>query len=68
LQQSIIRCNGAASKLAKAVGNDLKGKISLSLYLCAIPLSWVRPWIAIALYAMIATMWFIPDRRIESRS
>ena len=68
LQQSIIRCNGATSKLAKAVGNDLKGKISLFLYLCAIPLSWVRPWIAIALYAITAMLWFIPDRRIESRS
>src|SRR3974377_2320727 len=47
LQQSIIRCNGATSKLAKAIANDLKGKISLFFYLCAIPLSWVRPGIAI---------------------
>jgi uncharacterized membrane protein len=68
LQQSIIRCNGATSKLAKAIGNDLKGKISLILYLCAIPLAWVRPWIAIALYAITAMLWFIPDRRIESHS
>jgi uncharacterized membrane protein len=68
LQQSIIRCNGATSKLAKAVGNDLKGKISLFLYLCAIPLSWVRPWMAIALYVTTAMVWFIPDRRFESLS
>ena len=68
LQQSIIRFNGASSKLAKAIGSDRKGKISLSLYLCAIPLSWVRPWIAIALYAIIAMLWFVPDRRIESLS
>jgi len=65
LQQSIIRCNGVSSKLAKAVGNDAKGKISLFIYLCAIPLSWVRPWIAISLYVVIATLWFVPDPRIE---
>ena len=66
LQRAIIRCNGPSSKLAKAVGNDTKGKISLFIYLSAIPLSWVRPWIAIALYVIIAALWFIPDRRIES--
>ena len=44
LERSIIRCNGPTSKLAKAVGSDTKGKISLFIYLCAIPLSWVRPW------------------------
>ena len=68
LQQSIVRCNGATSKLAQAVGNDLKGKISLFFYLCAIPLSWVRPWIAIALYVITTMLWFVPDRRIESLS
>jgi uncharacterized membrane protein len=68
LQRSIIRCNGETSKLARAIGNDLKGKVSLFLYLCAIPLCWVRPWIAIALYTITAMLWFVPDRRIESRS
>jgi uncharacterized membrane protein len=44
----------------------LKGKVSLLLYALAIPLAFARPWIAIVLYVVNATMWFIPDRRIES--
>jgi uncharacterized membrane protein len=66
LQKSIIACNGPDSKLALAVGMDVKGKVSLSLYALAITLAFVRPWIAIALYVIVALVWFIPDRRIES--
>ena len=66
LERSIIACNGPHSKLARAVGSDLKGKLSLSLYVLAIPLAYVRPWIAIALYVFVAMIWFIPDRRIEA--
>ena len=66
LERSIIKCNGPHSKLARAVGSDRKGKISLLIYLLAIPLSFVHAWIALALYVLIAMLWFIPDRRIES--
>jgi uncharacterized membrane protein len=66
LQQSIIACNGPSSKLAQAIGGDLKGRVSLSGYALAIPLAFVRPWISLALYVAIALIWFIPDRRIES--
>jgi uncharacterized membrane protein len=66
LEWSIIACNGPNSKLARAVGDDLKGMVSLTLYALAIPLAFVRPWIAIALYVVNALVWFIPDRRIES--
>jgi uncharacterized membrane protein len=66
LQQSIIACNGPDSKLAQAVGGDLKGRISLSGYMLAIPLAFVRPWISLGLYVAIALIWFVPDRRIES--
>lgn len=66
LERSIISCNGPNSKLARAVGSDLKGKVSLLIYCAAIPLAFVRPWIAIALYVLNAALWFIPDRRIES--
>jgi uncharacterized membrane protein len=66
LERSLIACNGPHSKLACAVGDDLKGKVSLSLYVLAIPLAFIHSWIAIALYVVIAVMWFIPDRRIES--
>lgn len=66
LERSLIKCNGPDSKLARAVGSDLKGKISLSIYVSAIPLAFLRPWIALMLYVVIAVMWFVPDRRIES--
>jgi len=66
LVQMLIKCNGARSSLARAVGRDFKGKISLALYLTAIPLAFVHPWISLALYVAVALLWFLPDRRIES--
>ena len=66
LERSLIKVNGPTSKLARAVGSDLKGKISLSMYVVAVPLAYVRPWIALSVYVAIAMIWFIPDRRIES--
>ena len=66
LERSIIACNGPNSKLARAVGGDRKSTASLLLYALAIPLAFVRSWIAIALYVLVAMIWFIPDRRIES--
>jgi uncharacterized membrane protein len=65
LQQTLIACNGRESTLAGAVGDDLKGKISLGTYFAAIPLSFVHVWIAIALYVVVAMIWIAPDRRIE---
>jgi uncharacterized membrane protein len=66
LERAIIKCNGPKSKLARAVGRDVKSEVSLLIYVLAIPLAFVRPWIAIALYVVVAMTWFIPDRRIES--
>jgi uncharacterized membrane protein len=66
LERSIIACNGPHSKLARAVGSDLKGKVSLLMYALAIPLAFLRPWIALLLYVAVSVVWFIPDRRIES--
>jgi uncharacterized membrane protein len=65
LERMLILCNGAHSKLARAVGADKKGKLSLAMYAAAIPLAFVRPWIAIGLYVAVALMWLVPDRRIE---
>ncbi|HEV2549743.1 MAG TPA: TMEM175 family protein [Stellaceae bacterium] len=65
LQKAITRKHGASSTLAKALGSDLKGKISPLIYLTAIPLAFLSPWIAIALYVLVALMWLVPDRRIE---
>ena len=67
LQMTIIRQQGPHSKLAAAVGSDLKGKISITLYLIAIPMAFVHQLISDALYAIVALIWLVPDRRIESR-
>jgi uncharacterized membrane protein len=66
LQTAIISDQGPDSKLASALGSDLKGKISPILYLAAIPLAFVDRWIALGLYVTVAFIWLIPDRRIES--
>jgi uncharacterized membrane protein len=66
LERALISCNGPKSTLAKAVGHDLKSKISLGIYAIAIVLAFYQPWIAIALYIANAAAWFLPDRRIES--
>ena len=67
LQQSIVKANGAHSVLASAIGTDWKGKLSPLAYLSAIPLAYVSPWISCALYACVALIWLVPDRRIERR-
>src|SRR6202046_1008679 len=66
LARAIIACNGPESKLAKAVGEDVKAKVSMLLYTLGIALAFVRPGIAITAYVLVAALWFIPDRRIES--
>jgi len=53
--------------LASALGSDFKGKISLVIYVVGIPLAFVRPFLALALYIFVALMWLIPDRRIERK-
>jgi uncharacterized membrane protein len=66
LERAIVACNGPSSALAKAVGRDLKTKLSLGLYAVAIALAFFRPWIAVLLYLVVVLSWFVPDRRIES--
>ncbi len=65
LQRTIIAKEGRESLLAQAVGRDWKGKLSPLLYLAAIPLAFVSPWIAGGLYVFAALLWLIPDPRIE---
>jgi uncharacterized membrane protein len=67
LQSAIIADQGPRSKLAAAVGKDLKGKLSAIMLAVAIPLAFVREWLADAIYVTVALTWLIPDRRIESR-
>jgi uncharacterized membrane protein len=68
LTRILIHAHGYDSKLARSIGSDRKGKISIAIYAVAIPLAFVRPWIAGACYVIVAITWFIPDRRIEQRA
>jgi len=65
LTRVLVASHGRDSALAKAVGKDVKGKVSVVFYAVAIPLSLVNAWLACALYVLVAVMWLIPDRRIE---
>ena len=67
LMRTIVHHQGPHSKLAEAVGRDVKGKLSLALYASAIPLAFFHHWIADAIYVTVALMWLVPDRRIESK-
>jgi TMEM175 potassium channel family protein len=67
LQNCIVAVEGPDSTLAAAVGKDLKAKVSLGMYAAAVALAFVQPWIADALYATVAVIWLVPDRRIESK-
>jgi uncharacterized membrane protein len=67
LERCLIAVNGPKSKLALAIGAEWKGRGSMLAYLVAIPLAFVTPWASIAIYVANALIWFIPDRRIESR-
>ncbi len=67
LQRCIIAGEGDGSILARAVGGDGKGKLSLLLYVAAIPLAFVAPWLADALFVVVAMMWLVPDKRIEDK-
>jgi uncharacterized membrane protein len=63
LVRALIRANGRDSAVARAIGSDVKGNLSLVIYAAAIPLAFVSPWISYALYVVIALVWFVPDRR-----
>ena len=65
LQMAIVRTQGTNSALAKVLGSDIKGKISPVLYMTAIALAFVSPWISCGIYVLVALMWLIPDSRIE---
>jgi len=65
LQRTIIATEGEGSLLARAVGRDVKGKISPLIYAIAIAAAFVNPWISQFCYVFVALMWLVPDRRIE---
>ncbi|MFL0354714.1 TMEM175 family protein [Xanthomarina sp. GH4-25] len=65
LQKFIIESHGKDAILAKALGNDVKGKISPVLYVLGIVFAFVNAWISGAIYILVAIIWLIPDMRIE---
>jgi uncharacterized membrane protein len=65
MQSLIVREHGRESALARALGRDWKGKLSPVIYLSAVPLAFVNRWVAVALYASVAVIWLVPDRRLE---
>ena len=65
LSTLLVRHEGPGSALARATGSDWKGKISIALYAAAIALAFFVPAASLVLYATVAAIWFIPDRRIE---
>ena len=67
LVQYLIKLHGKDSTLGRAVGSDAKGVISVILYAAGIALAFVEPEISISLYALVAVMWLIPDKRIERK-
>jgi uncharacterized membrane protein len=68
LLKTLITLQGPEkSELAKAVGSDVKGKISAALYALAVPLAFARPWISVGIYWLVALIWLVPDPRVESR-
>jgi uncharacterized membrane protein len=65
LEYTIIAAQGPDSKLARAIGSNRKGLISLGLYVAAIPAAFVQPLISDTLFVIVALVWLVPDRRIE---
>ena len=67
LERAIVAKEGRDSFVARAIGPDWKGRLSAVLYLAAIPLAFVSPWISSGLYVVVALLWLIPDPRIERK-
>lgn len=65
LVHAIVTSHGPESLIAKAIGRDFKGKLSIALYLIAIPCAFLSQWISGGIYVLVALMWLIPDRRVE---
>ena len=67
LSRCLIVIRGKNMKLQKAYGTDVKGRISIVMYAAGIGLAFLNQWLGVAMYVAVATMWLIPDRRIEKK-
>lgn len=64
LTHALLSLHEVDSKLAQAIGSNVKGKVSLAAYCLALALAWVEPWVSIALFITVEIVWFVPDRRV----
>ncbi len=64
LMRAIIRADVPNSLVARAIGDDRKGKVSIVLYSAGVGFAFVSPWIAYGCYASVSILWFVPDRRL----
>lgn len=65
LVRTLLRAHPTDHVLAKAIGNDFKGRISLVIYLLGLGATFLRPWLGMVFYTIVAAIWLVPDRRIE---
>jgi uncharacterized membrane protein len=66
LSRALVAHHGEDSLLARAVGRDFKGNLSLGIYAVAIPVALAAPLVSCALYVVVVILWLVPDRRIEA--
>jgi uncharacterized membrane protein len=67
LTRALLSLHEKDSILSRALGNDFKGKVSVLIYMVAIPLAFFEPWLSFAIYVGVAIWWLVPDRRIEKK-
>jgi uncharacterized membrane protein len=65
LTVSLLALHESGSQLEQAIGRDRKGKVSLALYIVALALAFLVPWVSITLFVSVALVWLVPDRRVE---
>ena len=65
LQNIIVADQGHDSKLAREIGKDRKGKLSMALYASGIGIAFWHGWISSGIYMLVALLWLIPDKRLE---
>jgi uncharacterized membrane protein len=65
-EKALIACNGSGSKLAVAIGEEWRGKLSLAAYIVGAAAAFLNPWLAIVIYVGTLLVWLVPDRRIEA--
>ena len=68
LVRALVSLHGQQSRIAQSIGRDIKGKLSVVIYLIAIAVSLRFPLVAVGLYVLVAVIWFIPDRRFEENA